>query len=112
MDNLLRGRGRGPRRGPWAARADQWSATSYFSILARRPEAPCRRQKYRTSPYIFSSPGTLPATYTEYEAMVVTPDGSIIDILNVSRRRKPETDPDWEEREAERKAAKARRLST
>ena len=50
-------------------------------------------------------------TYTEYEAMVVTPDGSIIDIRNVSRRRKPETDPDWEEREAERKAAKARRLS-
>ena len=49
-------------------------------------------------------------TYTEYEAMVVTPDGSIIDIHNVGRRRKPETDPDWEEREADRKAAKARRL--
>ena len=48
---------------------------------------------------------------TEYEAMVVTPEGSIIDIRNVGRRRKPETDPDWEEREAERKAAKARRLS-
>ena len=42
--------------------------------------------------------------------MVVTPDGSIIDIRNVGRRRKPETDPDWEEREAERKATKARRL--
>ena len=39
-----------------------------------------------------------------------TPNGSIIDIRNVGRRRKPETDPDWEEREAERKATKARRL--
>ena len=52
--------------------------------------------------------------YTEYEAMLVTPEppeGSIIDIRNVGRRRKPKTDPDWEERGAERKAAKASRLS-
>ena len=44
----------------------------------------------------------------KHEAIVVTPEGSIIDMVNVGRRRKPETDSDWEEREAERK--KARRL--
>ena len=46
----------------------------------------------------------------KYEAIVVTPEGSIIDMVNVGRRRKPETDPDWEECEAERKATKSRRL--
>ena len=34
--------------------------------------------------------------------MIVTPEGSIIDMVNgnAGRCRKPETDPDWEERKA------------
>ena len=43
----------------------------------------------------------------EYKAMIVTPGGSIIAIDNPNRIRKPETDPEWEEREKERKAQRA-----
>ena len=34
------------------------------------------------------------------QAMIVTPEGSIIAIGDPSQERKPETDPDWEERKA------------
>ena len=38
--------------------------------------------------------------------MFVTPGGSIIAIGNPNKVRKPETDPDWEEHEEERAAAR------
>jgi hypothetical protein len=41
--------------------------------------------------------------------MIVTPEGSII--RNGGPELKPETDPGWEERKAERKAKKARLIS-
>ena len=45
----------------------------------------------------------------KYKAMIVTPEGSIISFGD-PRERKPETDPDWEEREAKRMAKRVRRL--
>ena len=42
----------------------------------------------------------------KYKAMIVTPDGTIIRIGGPEM--KPETDPGWEERQAQRKAKRAR----
>ena len=37
----------------------------------------------------------------KYQAMILTPGGSIIAIGNPNQVPKPETDPDWEERKAQ-----------
>ena len=43
----------------------------------------------------------------EFETMVVTPEGSIIRV-DGGGKNKPETDPTWEARQAERKAKRVR----
>ena len=52
----------------------------------------------------------------KYQAMVLTPGGSIIAIGDPNKERKPETDPDWEERKAQwdaerKRAAKGKKRS-
>ena len=52
----------------------------------------------------------------KYQAMFLTPGGSIIAIGDPNKERKPETDPDWEERKAQwdaecKRAAKGKKRS-
>ena len=43
----------------------------------------------------------------EYKTMVVTLEGSIIRMIPSGKKPKPETDPNWVDRKAERKAKEA-----
>ena len=44
----------------------------------------------------------------EFNTMVVTPKGSIIRMIPSGKKPKPETDPNWVDRKAERKAKRMR----
>ena len=49
-----------------------------------------------------------PPREDKYKAMILTPEGSIIAIGDPNKARKPETDPDWEERKAKWDAERKR----